>query len=174
MENKKSWFTLQPDKKLEAFYFAKDEQGQEIFYPWGQPGDSYYINEKQKKVFVGIYTSLLIFFLVSCVLLYRPLEFTKYISVFGLIVLFINLALVLERGFPALYAKKLKFYKRDKKELVVLNFFKEMFILSSIQYACILIGLFLNHYNIFLWGAGSLITIIYPVIIFSVFKKHNL
>ncbi|MES9822822.1 MAG: hypothetical protein ABW127_00155 [Candidatus Thiodiazotropha endolucinida] len=34
-------------KKRESFFFRKDEEGRKVFYPWGYPGEGFYVNQRQ-------------------------------------------------------------------------------------------------------------------------------
>ena len=40
---------IKPYRKFENFYFRKDADGNYIFYPWGEPGEAYSINQSEKK-----------------------------------------------------------------------------------------------------------------------------
>lgn len=54
--------------KHEPKFFRKDEEGKDVFYPWGYPGESFYINEKQKRktaIFCYIFGFLFILFSMS-------------------------------------------------------------------------------------------------------------
>jgi hypothetical protein len=59
MDRIPSW--LKPHEKHSAHYFKKDETGREIYFPWGDAGDAYYLRAGDKAVLKMLYfTSLLI------------------------------------------------------------------------------------------------------------------
>ena len=47
----------------EDLFFRKDEEGKDLFYPWGYPGEAFYVDDKQKRkisLFIGLYAALII------------------------------------------------------------------------------------------------------------------
>lgn len=57
------WLSLQPDHNLESFYFQKNIDGDDVFYPWGSPGESYYVDPKQK-AFLKFFEYCMVFLLL--------------------------------------------------------------------------------------------------------------
>lgn len=49
--------------KGDDLFFRKDEEGRDLFYPWGYPGEAFYVEENQKKRIA------LILYLIAIILL---------------------------------------------------------------------------------------------------------
>lgn len=59
--------------------FGKDEKGEDIYYLWGEPGESFYTNKKQKRILTIMFYSIVFISLFS-VLGAMFLEITNIIS----------------------------------------------------------------------------------------------
>jgi uncharacterized membrane protein len=52
-------------KLAEPRFFRKDEEGRELFYPWGYPGEAFYVDETQKKQAVRFFYIIAVLLLLS-------------------------------------------------------------------------------------------------------------
>lgn len=65
------------DDKHFAPYFQRDEVGREIFYPWGSPGEGYYVEEQQKQKLKFAMRTLFWASLLSFPVIYLFLQFAS-------------------------------------------------------------------------------------------------
>lgn len=89
-------------------FFFRNEEGKNLFYPWGYPGTGFYVDEKQKKRIVRfLYTisfSLIVLFIASDLASRYEL-----IDLYGKIII-LNIAWI---AFPAWYYYKIRIFTKD-------------------------------------------------------------
>jgi hypothetical protein len=165
------WFKLQPDKELEVFHFQKDEEGKDVFYPWGCPGESYYINANQKKQLKNLIYFMRIFSIISIpiIFLYYELTHEGQYKFNWIIVLAVTAYLIIH--FIIMYFFTRKFGPNIQKEDAKIKSgkgakLKELFAITVIQIALVFLGLLYNPQDDLLKVSGLFVIVFYPTLIF--------
>ncbi len=178
MKNIKNWFVFRSEDEFEASYFQENEEGKDVFYPWGCSGDSYYIDGRQKK-------SLKFFlrFMVWLVLIFLPLIFLYFeLSNKGLfnsnwsVVTAITVFVFIYISGVCFLLKALGMYVQKVparyKNTTNIQLFRLIFKLGLLQLAILFVGFLYDPYDYFLWGAAGFTIIFYSVFtFFAWFKK---
>lgn len=145
--------SIKKDLKQQSGFFRTDEQGKMLFYPWGYPGESFYIEERQKKqitVFFYIIASLFILSMMKIAYLPRDgvAELDTTLLLFTLNSFFF---LFVYCGFMRLFTKNLKFYI-DEKRVIPKGTIQALLIFLSLQILFTTIGVYYNHGSpLFTW-----------------------
>jgi hypothetical protein len=105
--------------KQQSGFFRHDDEGKMLFYPWGYPGESFYVEKKHKKqITVFFYAITPLFILTMLNITYLP---RNGVTELDTSLLFITIAfsffLILYWGFMRFFTKNLEFYIDENKEI---------------------------------------------------------
>lgn len=167
------WFKLRPDKKIETFYFKKHEDGRYLFYPLGQPGVKCCVTERQKKRFINVFTLVFILSMLVIASFIYPFEVSKFISIFGVFVIALNVRLFVTFVIPLLYVRfnGLNLSQEGIENTKVIAIISRSILIQYlIIFIGLLIGFILNIHIYFLWGSLMLLTM-FSLFVFFVFLK---
>jgi hypothetical protein len=109
---KKIWNWFLSVERNEGFFYGEDEKGLRVFYPWGKPGEAYYISKIEEKIY-NIWDGVVSVFFLILFLGAMYLDATKVIEswLFNLITTLVLLGLVVYYFFYVfLINKKFKPY----------------------------------------------------------------
>jgi len=102
---KNIWHKLKLKKKSDP-YFQKDEQGRDIYYPWGYVGDAYYISRTQKTILkVSPSISGLIYFVAS---FFLGVTYHSDYSVYSIGIATLNVYILITLVFLYFYTKRME------------------------------------------------------------------
>lgn len=86
-------------------FFKKDEEGRSLFYPWGYPGEAFFIDDKQKRsVSIFIYSGFVLFALSIFAIIFLDIKDIHILYYSGL---------ALFMFFPLLYLCGVHFFTKD-------------------------------------------------------------
>ena len=109
----KKFFSKNKKKDL---FFHKTEDGQDLFYPWGYPGESFIISKKYKKNIKLLYKILLsLFAIVGCLLVvFEYYDILNIFSTSGILIVFMMANYLFYIISIYIFTKKLKSFKSVK------------------------------------------------------------
>lgn len=166
---------LQPDNKYFEAYFQKDNDGREVYYPWGA-GDGYYISEVQKRNLKRSQNFLfsLFFIFIFSFLIYLDntvdnMSQYNWISVIIInICLFIICSLVF-RNTRQLEPKREANLKKLKNPIIL----KDLFGLWALQVFLVSLGLLWNPDEDLLKISSLFVMIFYPTLMWFVWYRKG-
>ncbi len=138
--------SIKKDLEQQSGFFRIDEQGKMLFYPWGYPGESFYVEERQKKqITVFFYMVTPLFILSMMKIAYLPRDGVAELDT-SLLLFTINFFffLVVYCGFMRFFTRNLKFYI-DKKKVIPKGTIQASLIFLSLQIFFTTIGVYYNH-----------------------------
>lgn len=62
-----NWFKYSPERELEGFGFKKIDDGQTLFFPWGEPGESVFVTKKDR---IYIVLALISYVCLFCIFIF--------------------------------------------------------------------------------------------------------
>ncbi|MGZ9097121.1 MAG: hypothetical protein ACXW30_02350 [Micavibrio sp.] len=161
---------LKPQDKY-APYFKKDETGREIYYPWGDAGDAYYLRQGDKAVLKTFFrTSLLIGCLFGGVLVWViPAFFIAPAVVISFVV--IGIAWLI---FHFFYKGGMESIKSEVISPCQKNprIIRELVELAIFQIFLIFLHYLQIPYNPFL-GLAAFIIVLYPLVIWFIWHRKG-
>lgn len=138
--------SIKKDLEQQSGFFRTDEQGKMLFYPWGYPGESFYVEEsKKKQITVFFYIIASLFILSVMKIAYLPRDGITELDT-SLLLFTINsfFFFVFYCGFMRFFTRNLKFYV-DEKKTIPKGTIQASFIFLSLQILFTTIGVYYNH-----------------------------
>lgn len=164
--------------KQKSRFFRKDENGDEVFYPWGYPGEGFYVDEKQKrdiKIFLYLIISILFSGFVLWICTYQATneDFNRTIFLFTVSLTIFPMSYIL---FTYRFCRNLKPHISALRQIPLRNI---LTILLTIffQFLFMIFGVYLNQGNsllivIFILSGGIYCGILLFILILTLQYKN--
>ncbi|MCB9991849.1 MAG: hypothetical protein H6867_10880 [Rhodospirillales bacterium] len=155
-------------------YFRKDDEGRDVYYPWGYAGDCYYVTEVQKRKLKSSFNFAILFCVVGCFLL--PI-ITPHLAIYCVAIVVFHATLLLWVAFFYCYSKKLEpsnahnqIFERDHSKP---KLFKDMIASLIFYLGLVLLGILGMPDDLSLLLCGIFIGIFYPSLIYFVWRRRG-
>lgn len=164
------FFKLNFNKEKNIDQFRKNINGEDVFSPWGGIGESYYINDIEKKNFLKSDQVIFVFGVLTLIIL-AALSVSMYVA----FIISVNVWILMHVYYLFNFTKKLKYNRADiniESENPKKSIRKFLFIIFVVQTSILVLGIINDAQDIFLMGAYLVYLISYLLFILF-FTKRN-
>ena len=151
-------------------HFQKDEQGRDIFFPWGHAGDCWYINKTQKTT---LRISYVIAVLILCISTLSLGLMTSNFSDESVVITTFNAVLFSWVTFFYFYSKKMEEVKQKAPSIRKPELPKVLSIIFAVLMVYLILGFLKDPSDPLLKISALFVIVVYPLLIWFAQRRRS-